>query len=242
MTITPSPYEILPPEKGPADRPGSRGVGNEGEWFARKEPTTERRAGFARILPLLVAAGAAAVVGWQTSYGHTARETIAGMSPSLRWVEPEETTYDRIDQIAHDRIDQIAQDRIDQIAHDRIDQIAHDRIDQIAHERIDQIAHDRINQIAHDRINQIAQDRIDQIAHDKIDRITHDKIDQITRNIEQIASDRTASREQLTRRIDQLAAGQEQMSREISRLRTSGQSTWEGPHRSRHYYHPYYRW
>jgi methyl-accepting chemotaxis protein len=168
MTIISNPrfYEILPPEKGPPERSGSRTANQEDEWFASEEPG-ERRAGVARMLALLVAGSVAAVVGWQT-YGHAARETIAGLSPRLRWVEPEET------------------------------------------------------------------------AHDKIEQITHGKIEQITRSVDQMAGDIAASHEHLTRRIDQLAAGQEQMSREISRLRASGQLTADALRRARHTY--YYRW
>jgi hypothetical protein len=45
-----------------------------------------------------------------------------------------------------------------------------------------------------------------------------DRIEQITHNVDRIASDIAASREQITRSIDHLAAGQEQMTLEIIRL------------------------
>jgi hypothetical protein len=44
-----------------------------------------------------------------------------------------------------------------------------------------------------------------------------DTIEQITRSVDRIV---TASQEQMTRRVDQLAAGQEQMTREITKLQT----------------------
>jgi hypothetical protein len=44
-----------------------------------------------------------------------------------------------------------------------------------------------------------------------------DTIEQMTRSVDRIV---TASQEQMTRRVDQLAAGQEQMTREITKLQT----------------------
>ncbi|MBO0753666.1 MAG: hypothetical protein J2P53_16220 [Bradyrhizobiaceae bacterium] len=139
MSVVPSPrfYEILPPEKEETGKAGFRI--NEPEWF--EEPADgEHRAGLrGRVVTLLLVGSAAATIGWQTSYGHATRETIASLSPNLSWVAPEQTTPERIEQI--------------------------------------------------------------------------------TRSVEQMASDIAASHEQLTRSIDHLAAGQEQMNREIIRLR-----------------------
>jgi hypothetical protein len=50
-----------------------------------------------------------------------------------------------------------------------------------------------------------------------------DRIEQITHNVDRIASDIAASREQITRSIDQLAAGQEYMTLEIIRLQALSQ-------------------
>lgn len=199
MTVISGPYEILPPEKGPAGRPSFRIATHEGEWFASKK-STKRRAGFAHILALLAAGGAAVViVGWQTSHGHAARETIASLSPNLSWVAPEQT--DRIEQISR-RVDQMASNMAanhEQLTRS-IDKFASGQ-EQMAH-RVDKFAsgHDELTH----RVDRFAS------AHEELNH----RIDQLA-----------AGQEQMTHRIDQLATGQEQMSRKISRLRASGQPT-----------------
>jgi len=50
-----------------------------------------------------------------------------------------------------------------------------------------------------------------------------DRFEQITQNVDRIASDIAASREQITRSIDHLAAGQDQMTLEIIRLQAISQ-------------------
>lgn len=154
------PYEILPPEDRPAERLAFRMADRQNEWFARETPPNGERRGtrrVARILALSFVGATAAIMGWQTSYGHAARETIASLSPNLSWVAPEQT----------------------------------------------------------------------------------DRIEQITRSVDQMASGMAASHEQLTRTVDRLAANQEQMTREIIKLRvlsqhTSGQSSAQGPTRGQH--------
>lgn len=159
MRTVPSPrfYEILPPENRPAERVGFRTADHESEWFAAEEtPGGGRRPG-ARILALLFVGIAAVIVGWQSTYGRDTREAIASLSPSLRWVAPEQTA--------------------------------------------------------------------------------HDRIEQITRSVDNMASDIAASREELTRSIDHLAAGQDQIAREIVRLQAlsqyaAGQPAPEGLHKT----------
>ncbi|MCL2428239.1 MAG: hypothetical protein FWD12_03295 [Alphaproteobacteria bacterium] len=111
MSTMPSPdvYEILLPEKRPAERPSFRMADHDGEWFAGEEPCNdrERRPRLAvRIVALVVVSAIAAIVGWQTSYGHAARETLARVSPTLRWMAP-----------ASDRIDEMTQS-VDRMAND----------------------------------------------------------------------------------------------------------------------------
>lgn len=50
-----------------------------------------------------------------------------------------------------------------------------------------------------------------------------DRLQEITRSVDRISGDIAASREQIARSIDHLAAGQEQMSREIIRLQALSQ-------------------
>jgi hypothetical protein len=114
MSTVPSPevYEILLPEKRPAERPSFRMADPESEWFASEQPWYGRERRLrpsVRIAALVGVSTIAAVVGWQTSYGHAARETIAGFSPSLlRWVAPD-AAPDRIEVITQS-VDRMASD------------------------------------------------------------------------------------------------------------------------------------
>jgi hypothetical protein len=112
MSTMPSPdvYEILLPEKRPAERPRFRMADHDSEWFASEEPYDhrERRPRLAlRIGALVFVSAIAAIVGWQTSYGHAARETLARASPSLRWMAPDAS--DRIEEITQS-VDRMASD------------------------------------------------------------------------------------------------------------------------------------
>jgi hypothetical protein len=111
MSTMPSPdvYEILLPEKQPAERPRFRMADHESEWFASKEPWDDGERGprlGVRIAALVVVSAIAAIVGWQTSYGHAARETLARVSPSLRWMAP---ASDRIEEMTQS-VDRMASD------------------------------------------------------------------------------------------------------------------------------------
>lgn len=146
MSAMPSPmhYEILSPLKRPTTARAFRMAGGEGDWFAGDRPSRGRRPPRSRFL-MTFFLGVIAVLAWQ-SYGHAARELIAGLSPQLRWLAPQVAVAD-----------------------------------------------------------------------------APDRIGQITQSVDQIASDIAASREQITRSIDHLAAGQEQMAIEIIRLHAIAQ-------------------
>jgi methyl-accepting chemotaxis protein len=57
---------------------------------------------------LVVVSAIAAIVGWQTSYGHAARETLARVSPSLRWMAPDAAS-NRIEEMTQS-VDRMASD------------------------------------------------------------------------------------------------------------------------------------
>jgi hypothetical protein len=113
MSTVPSPevYEILLPEKRPAERLRFRMADHESEWFASEEPWygKERapRLGV-RVVALVFVSATLAIVGWQTSYGYAAREAMARFSSSLGWLAPD---------AAHDRIGEITQS-VDRMASD----------------------------------------------------------------------------------------------------------------------------
>jgi hypothetical protein len=146
MSAMPSPkhYEILLPLKRSTTARAFRMAGGEGDWFAGEQPSHVKRTPRSRFL-MMFFLGAVVTLAWQ-SYGHAAREIIAGLSPQLRWLAPR-----------------------------------------------------------------------------AVGAGTPDKIEQITQSVDRIASDITASREQMTRSIDHLAAGQEQMTLQIIRLQAIAQ-------------------
>jgi hypothetical protein len=113
MSAVPSPkhYEILSPVRRSTTTRAFRVAGGEEEWFASEQPSHDKRPSRSRFLVVFFL-GAVATLAWQ-SYGHAAREIIAGLSPGLRWLSPpaavEETASDRIEQITHS-VDRIASD------------------------------------------------------------------------------------------------------------------------------------
>jgi hypothetical protein len=148
MSAVPSPkhYEILSPVKRSTATHAFRTVGGEEEWFSSEQASHRKRTSRSRSRVLMMFfLVVITILAWR-SYGHAAREIIAGLSPQLRWLAPAavaDTDSDRIEQITH--------------------------------------------------------------------------------NVDRIASDIAASREQITRSIDQLTAGQEHMTLEIIRLRALSQ-------------------
>jgi hypothetical protein len=113
MSTMPSPdvYEILLPEKRPAERSRFRMADHESEWFASEESCDDRERGprlAVRIAALVFVSAIAAIVGWQTSYGYAARETLARIAPSLRWIAPDAAS-DRIEEITQS-VDRMASD------------------------------------------------------------------------------------------------------------------------------------
>jgi hypothetical protein len=112
MSAMPSPkhYEILLPLKRSTTAHAFRMAGGEGDWYAGERPSHDGRTPLSRFL-MTFFLGAVAVLAWQ-SYGHAARQLIAGLSPQLRWLAPQAVAAD-----APDRIAQITQS-VDQIASD----------------------------------------------------------------------------------------------------------------------------
>lgn len=103
----PSPkyYEILLPPKRSTTR-AFRVAGGDSDWFAGEQPSDGGRRSRSHFLMIFLV-GAVSILAWQ-SYGHAARETIAGLFPQLRWLAPQDAAApDRIEQITHS-VDRIA--------------------------------------------------------------------------------------------------------------------------------------
>lgn len=113
MSAMPSPkhYEVLLPVKRPTTTRAFRMANGEEDWFADEKASHGRRTPRSRFLMMFVL-GAVATLAWQ-SYGHAAREIIAGLSPQLYWLAPQtvadDTAPDRIEQITRS-VDRIASD------------------------------------------------------------------------------------------------------------------------------------
>ena len=118
--------EILPPED-PSERSRFQMADHEREWLAaaRAGPRAGKARGTRRPrlrgllrgrgrgLVLVVVGAVAAFAGWQVSYGYPAREAIASLSPTLRWIVPEAPAPAGAEQ--NGRIDEIARS-IDRMA------------------------------------------------------------------------------------------------------------------------------
>jgi hypothetical protein len=114
MGTMPSPknYEILSPAKRSTAAPAFRMVGREEDWFASEQASHRKRTSRSRVRFLgIFFLGAMAILAWQ-SYGHAARDIVAGVFPQLRWLAPAadaDPTSVRIEQITHN-VDRIASD------------------------------------------------------------------------------------------------------------------------------------